>query len=339
MNNLFKNSLKLILKNDLGAFVGFLVTLITLVISYYLDKEKPLIKLIPIYIAIIYLYFYLRKTIVTANAISGYVNVPYSVCFAQSREWHVSALKQQELYVEKMKVPWVYIKGLFKINQVDWSYYSNAKILPTSQSWIDSLLEVKAHFERYSNRIEQNTNFHLFFVTPEAFTFALGAIVGVNNRTTVHQFHPDLAAKYLKVDEANIESDLKLGSDLLDLEQSVADDEPNKTGTNICIQSDKYPLPMDKVPDLNSKSTLVIKFNLELDEQNISLQWSSVADAISSEIKKALNNGQQVNMFMGIPAALSYMIGKRIGSNAHICVFHYERPKKQFYQVFDFSKL
>jgi len=133
-----------------------------------------------------YLGFILLDAGKTMSALSGVVDVPYSIITHKS-------IEEAELYFASHAqslldhdVPLRRILDRFLISGPDWRYYDQNRV--TDGKRAESLNQIRSHFIRLSRRVTAPARYHLFFVTVAPIGLAFGATIGRDIRCKAYQF-------------------------------------------------------------------------------------------------------------------------------------------------------
>lgn len=340
MSKIFKTALLLIYKDNFVAFIGFLITLSTLLSSYFIDTQKSTLKLIPIFIISLYLGYYLLKIFRSASAISECVDIPYSICTFQSRESHNKILKQQEIYIEKLNIAWVDVQKSFRINEIDWNYFSNTKIPPEYHAWDATIVDIRRHCERYLTRIDKSTKLHFFMVAPEALAFVIGATLGTKNKCTIHQY---IDNDYIDTETLHLHTDSFSRNEYLNIKQLEVEKYNTET-TILIIRKENHELISDAaIKSTKSKRKLSIDINMKKininNKNEFSKNINKISNLITHEIQALLATTKFLKLCFEVPSTLAFILGREIGSNNKTIVMHYDKEIDKLIEIFDFSKV
>lgn len=346
---MFKYFLTNIWKSELLAFITALSTLSVLVVELILAKVSQPLQLIPIIFISLYIFFHLWKTWVFSCQTFNAIPLPYFLCLAQSHEWFISAIKQQESHIKKEGVAWGEIQKNFKIHRQDWAFFDSSKLSDNSSDWIHKTKDISNHFDHLSNRIEAQPLFHIFVASPAPIALGVGALFAGRVPFSVHQHVGMVKNPYKKVYRSEEIASAEEGYHILNRRVStykfieVKESEKNKgefTTKKVVMVLDftghrlPKPYPVDE-------SAKIIRIGMAGEEGHIPLssQWMLIAQEISTAISAELNNGNAVSLLLGVPSTMAFLIGTILRTSSRIDVYYFNRALDKYHKVFNLSDL
>ena len=287
--------------------------------------------LLPIAFLVSYLWVHLSS--VTRLALQTYetVPLPYSVCLAQSHDWHEAAIRQQEQTLEGAKIAWTDIQRTHRIHQSDWTYFNDQRLDLTSSCWSDRIADIVRHFDRLTNRVPIQPVYHFFFASPAPVAFALGARIGRRVPMKVYQHAGMVKDPYAVVfsseNIAQNEGYHLLNKRVDDYKLLEVESEPNGNKPALVVldfTAHKLPQPY---PEIASVDREIVHTRLKATEGHIPLSenWIDLAQEIASLIFSYVDKGRRVHLLLGIPSSLAFIVGSIMGTIPDVTLYHYNR--------------
>lgn len=344
-----KHLLSTLIGDKFSAFIAAIATLASLIINYILSPNLELIRILPIIISSIYLVYHLREIYILASSTYNAVSVPYSICLAKTSDWHKNTLRLQEEQLLNAGIPWISIQSLFRIHKYDWAYFDTKKLSYENgaKDWMASINDVENHFDRLLNRIDKQVVVHFFFTVPESFAFILGTKIGHRVTPVVYQYAGFSQKPYFVVFDTSAFSSIQSYSmtkqrisqfEKISINE-IPGREPKSSSIIVSLEDIGHPLPKS-FPDCSERNIFEAKLNLDYKNQTlISQEWTLAARESFSLVSSKIEEGLKVHLFLGLPSSLSFLVGMLLKSNNDIIIYHYNRPEKKYYEVFNFSKL
>lgn len=346
---MFKYFLKNLWKSELLAFITALATLSALVVDSILTKDFQSLRLIPITFIAMYILFHLWKTWVFSSQTYSAIPLPYFLCLAQSHEWYISAIKQQEAHIKKEGVEWDEIQNSFKIHRQDWAFFDSSKLSEISSDWIHKTKDISNHFDHLANRIEAQPLFHIFVASPAPIALGVGALFAGRVPFSVHQHAGMVKNPYKKVHSSEEIVTAEDGYHILNrrvsefksIEVKKDGTEKEATPTNktmIVLDFTGHRLPK---PYPVEESTNVIRLGMIGEEGHIPLSsyWMLIAQEISTVISGELNDGKAVSLLLGVPSTMAFLIGTILRTSSRVDVYYFNRSLDKYHKVFNLSEL
>lgn len=331
------------------AFITALATLSALTVESILAKDFQSLRLIPIAFITLYILFHLRKTWVFTSQTYSAIPLPYFLCLAQSHEWYISAIKQQEDHIKKEGVAWDEIQNNFKIHRQDWAFFDSSKLSESTSDWIHKTKDISNHFDHLANRIEAQPLFHIFVASPAPIALGVGALFAGRVPFSVHQHAGMVKNPYKKVHSSEEVVTAEDGYHILNHRVrelkfiELKDDEPAKSEppTNkamIVLDFTGHRLPK---PYPVEENTNIIRLGMKGEDGHIPLsnQWMLIAQEISTVISGDLNNGKAVSVLLGVPSTMAFLIGTILRTSSRIDVYYFNRSLDKYHKVFNLSEL
>lgn len=285
--------------------------------------------LVPIAFLGAYLCVHLFSVTRLARQTYETVPLPYSICLAQSHDWHRGAIRQQEQTLEGAKIAWTAIQRTHLIHQSDWTYFDEHRLDLTSSCWRDQIADIIRHFDRLTNRVPIRPVYHFFFAAPAPITFALGARIGRRMPMQVYQ-HAGIVKDPYAVVFSSENIDQTEGYHLLnkrvdDYKLIEVDSEPNDDSPALIIldftgHELPRPYPQDADKELVSARLKGTRGHIPLSEN-----WIDLAQEIASLIFSYVDKDRSVHLLPGIPASLAFIVGTIVGTISGVTLYHYNR--------------
>ena len=296
--------------------------------------------LVPIAFLGAYLWVHLFSVTRLARQTYETVPLPYSICLAQSQDWHRGAIRQQEQTLEGAKIAWTAIQRTHLIHQSDWTYFDEHRLDLTSSCWRDRIADIIRHFDRLTNRVPIRPVYHFFFAAPAPITFALGALIGRRMPMQVYQ-HAGIVKDPYAVVFSSENLDQTEGYHLLNKRvkeyklikfgPDTNDDIPSKpTKPNddipalIILDFTGHELPCP-YPQAAGKELVYAHLKGTRGHIPLSENWIDIAQEITSLIFSYVDKDRSVHLLPGIPASLAFIVGTIVGTIPGVTLYHYNR--------------
>lgn len=345
---MFKYYLKNIWKSELLAFITALATLSALAVDLILAKDFQPLRLIPIALIALYILSHLWKTWVFSSQTFSAIPLPYFLCLAQSHEWYISAIKQQEVHIKKEGVTWGEIQNSFRIHRQDWAFFDSSKLSENSSDWIHKTKDISNHFDHLANRIEAQPLFHIFVASPAPIALGVGALFAGRVPFSVHQHAGMVKNPYKKVHSSEEVVTAEDGYHILnrrvselrfiEVKEGAPLDETtaNKTMIVLDFTGHRLPKPYPVEEDEN-----IIRVGMVGEEGHIPLssQWMLIAQEISTVISGELNKGKAVSVLLGVPSTMAFLIGTILRTSSRVDIYYFNRSLDKYHKVFNLSEL
>ncbi|WP_438499112.1 hypothetical protein [Alteromonas australica] len=345
---MFKYYLKNIWKSELLAFFTALATLSALAVDSILATDFQPLRLIPIALITLYILFHLWKTWVFSSQTFSAIPLPYFLCLAQSHEWYISAIKQQEAHIKKEGVAWGEIQNSFRIHRQDWAFFDSSKLSENSSDWIHKTKDISNHFDHLANRIEAQPLFHIFVASPAPVALGVGALFAGRVPFSVHQHAGMVKNPYKKVHSSEEVVTAEDGYHILNRRVSelrsieVKEGAPlnettaSKTMIVLDFTGHRLPKPYPVEEDAN-----IIRVGMVGEEGHIPLssQWMLIAQEISTVISGELNKGKAVSVLLGVPSTMAFLIGTILRTSSRVDIYYFNRSLDKYHKVLNLSEL
>ena len=301
-------------------------------------------------IAFLAAYFCVHLSRVTRLASQTYeaVPLPYSVCLAQSQDWHATAMREQVQTLEKAKIAWSDIHRTHRIDRSDWAYVSHDRLNLSSSSWRIQIADVVNHFDRLTKRVPIQPVFHFFFAVPAPIAFVLGGKIGRRKPMKVYQ-HAGMVRNPYAVVFSSENIDPEEGYHLLNrrvdsynlIEFSSEPSEPKfdrDSPVLIVLDLTGHDLPRP-YPEHEGKEIIYTSLRNSKGHIPLSEGWIDLAREIASLIFSFVDNDRAVHLLPGIPSALAFIVGTIVGLVPNVTLYHYNRHEQAYAQGLVLHKL
>src|SRR5579859_842755 len=291
-------------------------------------------------VLLVYFLYILRDAFLTARSLSGVVHLPYSIVTDKPIEEaellfanHAHVLTDQGILLKR-------IFDRFRVFGSDCYYYDQNRI--SDDKWRELVRSIRAHFIRLSKRVSAPACYNLFFVTPPAVAFGLGAVLGRDIRFRAYQyFGPERFDPVFDPERyGDRESYHRLQGIVTHYEELkiTSSGDPEASEVAILLQFVGHPLsPVTGLPPpLHMLSVSHAKFSGHIPASH---NWMRVAVEISSLILTQASEGKTVHLFFGLPASLAFGVGHLIGDHNPIKVYGHDKQHDRYVRVFSLNEL
>lgn len=346
---MFWHFIRTLAKEEPLGFLLVVATTASLVVDAVIRPSFEVIRLLPVAFLGVYLWVHLKNVWRLARQTYESVPIPYSICLAQTNEWYRSALRQQEDKLRKLGVPWEGIKRSFRLHRLDWSFFDETRLTDKPEHWLDTANRVHSHFGGLADRVELQTIYHIFLVTPAPIALAVGARAGRRIPYVLYQHAGSVRDPYTEVcnmaEIASEEGYHLLNERVSTFEMINVGQEPQHdaevgVGDKVLMvwnfTGHKLPKPY---PDCGA--VLTVNLSLKGMEGHIPLgkSWMSLAREIASATFKYLDQGAEVHVLPGIPSTLAFMVGSILGTTNSLHIHYYNKAINGYHRTFSLDEL
>ena len=326
---------------------GHHADLITVVtgIGFWVADHQPLSNISwwgagVIFVLVTYLLYILRDAWLSAAALSGVVELPYSIVTNKPIEEAELLFENHAQVLIDQGFSLTRVFERFLISRFDWRYFNQDRL--EDEKWRDLVRDIRAHLIRLSKRITVPARYHLFFVTPPAVALGLGAIVGRDIRSKAYQyFGPEQFVAIFDPERGgSAESYHRHQVAVLPYTEIKVSESglPEAEDVGIVLQFVSHPLSpvATTLPPASRIMTVShIKFPGHIPSSH---DWMKIAVELSSLILDQASKGKRVHLFFGLSAALAFSVGHLVGDHNPISVYHYDKKRDRYVRVFSLNE-